>query len=196
MGQSGVSFIGENCSRIDTAHTKSMPDISVFFTKIGWMGLVGRGKVVDQLVFGHSSAEEVWQRLSEELAWDFAENDWHPELRSRLESYAEGEITDFSDIEVDLAGLTTFQKRVVAELRKVKYGETLSYGELAGRAGSPKAARAVGSVMSQNRVPLVIPCHRVVASSGHLGGFSAPQGVALKKQLLAMESRAVPVQPN
>lgn len=190
MGQSGVSSIGENCSPFAPAAATAMPDVSVFFTKIGWMGLVGRENQVEQLLFGHSSANEVWQRLSAKTDEEFAEKDWHPELRRRLEAYAEGEFTDFSDVLVDVSRLTAFQKRVVAELRKVPYGQTLSYAELAARAGSPKAARAVGSVMAQNRVPLVIPCHRVVGSSGHLGGFSAPRGVDFKKQLLALESAA------
>ena len=76
----------------------------------------------------------------------------------------------------------------MTELRNVPYGQTLSYAELAAKAGSPKAARAVGSVMAQNRVPLIIPCHRVVGSGGHLGGFSAPRGIAFKKQLLELEA--------
>ena len=67
-------------------------------------------------------------------------------------------------------------------------GETVSYAELAGRAGSPNAARAVGGVMAGNRVPLLVPCHRVVGAGGRLGGFSAPTGVELKKRLLALEA--------
>ena len=168
----------------------SMPEIAVFSTEIGWMGLVGRENGVRQLVFGHSSANEVWQRISASSDGEFLENDWSPELRRLLESYAAGEVTDFSEVEVELPPMTAFQERVVTELRKVPYGHTLTYGELAARAGSPKAARAVGSVMSQNRIPLIIPCHRVVGSAGSLGGFSAPRGVAFKKQLLALEGSA------
>ncbi len=188
MGQSGVSLAGQISEAAGGFEATSVPDVSVFSTEIGWMGLVGKENVVEQLVFGHSSANEVWQRISVDNWEQFTECDWNPPLRLLLESYGAGEITDFSEIEIDLSRLTAFQKRVVRELRKVPYGKTLSYGQLAARAGSPKAARAVGSVMAQNRVPLVIPCHRVVGSSGHLGGFSAPRGVAFKKQLLALEA--------
>ena len=168
-----------------------MPNFAIFSTKIGWMGLSGRNRLVERLVFGHSSADAVWSRLTEEAGAEFTETDWHPELRERLEAYAEGEYVDFAEFEVDLSHLTEFQHRVVGELRKVPYGEKVTYAELAGRAGSPKAARAVGSVMAQNRVPLIVPCHRVVGSGGHLGGFSAPRGVTLKQELLAMESQCL-----
>ncbi|MCA9073214.1 MAG: MGMT family protein [Planctomycetaceae bacterium] len=153
------------------------------------MGFVEQANCVERLIFGHSSAAAVWNALSDQLTEEFEEAGGHSNLREMLEKYAAGEFVDFSDVEVNLSHLTEFQARVIAELRKVGYGETLSYAELATRAGSPKAARAVGSVMSQNRIPLIIPCHRVVGTSGHLGGFSAPRGIALKKELLEMEAQ-------
>ncbi len=76
----------------------------------------------------------------------------------------------------------------MAACRRIPWGQTRSYAQLAAVAGRPGAARAVGSVMAKNRVPLVVPCHRVIASSGQLGGYSAPQGLSLKRRLLAMES--------
>jgi methylated-DNA-[protein]-cysteine S-methyltransferase len=191
MGQSAVLLAGEKSNMGFVDKATNMPEISVFSTAIGWMGLIGRDNRVEQLMFGHSSASDVWQKLSASSDEDFLENDWHPELRRLLESYARGEAVDFSEVEVALPPMTAFQERVVTELRKVPYGHTLTYGELAARAGSPKAARAVGSVMSHNRIPLIIPCHRVVGSAGSLGGFSAPRGVAFKKQLLALEAKAV-----
>lgn len=191
MGQSAVFSVGEMSSLSAMDKAIPMPQISVFSTHIGWMGLIGRENRVEHLVFGHSSASDVWRRISTLDEGEFLENDWFPELRFMLTSYAEGNVTDFSDIEVELPPMTAFQERVVMELRKVPYGHTLTYGELAARAGSPKAARAVGSVMSQNRIPLIIPCHRVVGSAGHPGGFSAPRGVAFKKQLLALEAKGV-----
>jgi methylated-DNA-[protein]-cysteine S-methyltransferase len=190
MGQSAVFLTGETSSAGLLDQATSMPEISVFSTPIGWMGLIGRDNRVEQLMFGHASANEVWRKLSASCDEEFVEDDWYPELRLMLESYAAGEGVDFSEIEVALPPMTAFQERVVSELRKVPYGHTLTYGELAARAGSPKAARAVGSVMSHNRIPLIIPCHRVVGSAGSLGGFSAPRGVAFKKQLLALEAKA------
>jgi methylated-DNA-[protein]-cysteine S-methyltransferase len=86
---------------------------------------------------------------------------------------------------------TAFQTKVLDETRKIAFGETATYGELADRVGSPRAARAVGTVMASNRVPIIIPCHRVIASGGKLGGFSAPQGVDLKSRMLAFEAESV-----
>lgn len=190
MGQSAVLSPGEKGHSAALDKAIPMPEVSVFSTKIGWMGLFGRENRVERLLFGHHSASAVWDRLSSDIGDEFRENHWFPKLKALLESYGEGTPVDFSEIGVDLPQMTAFQMRVVTELRKVPYGHTLTYGELAARAGSPKAARAVGSVMSQNRIPLIIPCHRVVGSAGQLGGFSAPRGVAFKKQLLALEAGA------
>ncbi len=119
------------------------------------------------------------------------ECDWFPELRGRLQRYAQGVMTEFDDIVVELPGQTDFQKRVVRATRRIKYGETVTYRQLAINAGAPKAARAVGNAMAANRFPIIVPCHRVVAAAGKLGGFSAPQGVSLKEQMLLMEAETV-----
>ena len=108
----------------------------------------------------------------------------------RLVRLAAGEDIDFSDVSVHTADRSPFQRRVIDACRAISRGETRTYGELARVAGSPGAARAVGSVMATNRVPLIVPCHRVVAANGGLGGFSAPQGIAMKKRLLRLEQAA------
>ena len=90
---------------------------------------------------------------------------------------------------LDLSGYTPFQRKVYALLRKVPVGKTVTYGDLAKRAGLPGAARAVGTAMKKNRLPIVIPCHRVIKSDGSLGFYS--QGVAWKRMLLKCEGRAV-----
>jgi methylated-DNA-[protein]-cysteine S-methyltransferase len=84
--------------------------------------------------------------------------------------------------------VTDFQRKVLDACRAIPPGETLSYAELAVIAGAPGAARAVGNVMRTNRIPLVIPCHRVVGSGGSLGGYSAPDGLAMKRKLLEREA--------
>ncbi len=168
---------------------------SIFATELGWFGLLGSGNRVAYLTIGHPSAAEV-QRSLNRANTDRATNranaplssDWNPELKRKLERYAQGECVDFSDCRVEDFARTPFQQRVITLTRSIPYGETISYGELAAAAGFPRAARAVGSVMAQNRVPLIIPCHRVVGSGGRLGGFSAPRGVAFKKRLLELES--------
>jgi methylated-DNA-[protein]-cysteine S-methyltransferase len=88
------------------------------------------------------------------------------------------------EIEFDADG-TPFQKKVRAELCKIPFGSTVSYGELAVRAGFPGAARAVGRVMATNPLPLLIPCHRVIGSGGELCGFGG--GLELKRKLLEHE---------
>ncbi len=88
-------------------------------------------------------------------------------------------------VPLDLAGVPSFHRRVMQAARRIPYGRTLTYGELASRAGSPHAARAVGQAMARNPLPLVVPCHRVVAAGGGLGGFGG--GLALKRRLLALE---------
>lgn len=102
----------------------------------------------------------------------------------QLQAYFAGELQDF-DLPLDLTGRTEFQRRVLQACSQVPYGRIASYSEIAARAGSPLAARAVGQVMAQNRLALVIPCHRVVGSSGHLVGYG--YGLAVKERLLRME---------
>ena len=77
--------------------------------------------------------------------------------------------------------------RVIAACRRIPWGETRSYGDLATECGSPGAARAVGSVMAKNRYPLIVPCHRVLAAGGDIGGYSAADGLVMKRRLLAAE---------
>jgi methylated-DNA-[protein]-cysteine S-methyltransferase len=103
----------------------------------------------------------------------------------QLEAYFEGKLKDF-DLPLVLDG-TEFQLLVWTNLRKIPYGETVSYGQLARRIGSPEAARAVGLANGSNPIPIIIPCHRVIGSNGDLTGFGG--GLPVKKKLLALESR-------
>ncbi len=89
---------------------------------------------------------------------------------------------------LDLTPLTPFARRVLTALAHLPHGQTITYSQLAAQAGSPKAARAVGTVLARNPLPIVIPCHRVLTAAGTLGGFSAPAGTTLKQRLLDMEN--------
>lgn len=89
-------------------------------------------------------------------------------------------------VPADLSAATPFHRKVLAALARVPYGRTVTYGQLAARAGRPRAARAVGQAMANNPVPLIFPCHRVVAAGGGLGGFGG--GLDLKRRLLALEA--------
>lgn len=163
--------------------------LSIFKTELGWFGLLGQGREVIALKIGYSSEEKVRSLFRKEFSEYELENvDWYPELRERLIAYAEGMQDDFRDIQIRFLNETSFQKKVRQQTRAISYGQQFSYLDIARQAGSPRAARAVGNVMRTNPVPLIMPCHRVIASDGSLGGFSAPTGLKLKQKLIDMES--------
>jgi methylated-DNA-[protein]-cysteine S-methyltransferase len=105
----------------------------------------------------------------------------------RLRRYAGGERVDFAGLPLDLGGVGDFDRLVYEALLQVGWGETVTYGELARRAGSPGLARAIGQSMGRNPLPIIIPCHRVLATGSRIGGFSAPGGTTTKQRLLALE---------
>ena len=102
-----------------------------------------------------------------------------------LRGYFAGERVDFADTEIDVEGWTPFQRDILIALRRVGYGEVVSYADLARLAGHPRAQRAAGTFCSRNRFPLVVPCHRVVSSDG-LGSYGE-LGLDYKRRLLALE---------
>ncbi|MGH2935196.1 MAG: methylated-DNA--[protein]-cysteine S-methyltransferase [Gaiellaceae bacterium] len=106
-------------------------------------------------------------------------------LHRELEEYLAGRRRMF-DVEPDLRVQPDFHKRVLTELARVKYGETTTYGTLAARSGNPRAARAVGTVMNRNPVPILLPCHRVVGANGSLTGYGG--GLPRKELLLHLEA--------
>ena len=168
----------------------------VFETDLGWFAVRGTaGGIVTQTSIGHPSAAEAEAAvvIPKRKDWngppgyDDDMRDWNPALTDALTRFAAGEPVDLS-VFLIVKPTRRFAWTVVSELRRVSRGETVSYAELAERAGSPRAARAVGGVMRSNRTPLLVPCHRVVGAGGRLGGFSAPTGVELKKRLLALEA--------
>jgi methylated-DNA-[protein]-cysteine S-methyltransferase len=102
--------------------------------------------------------------------------------------YFGGAETDFTDLKLDLGEQSAFFERVYAAARQIGWGHTTTYGALAKElGGGPEAARDVGQAMANNPVPLIIPCHRVLAAGGKLGGFSAPGGANAKRRMLALE---------
>jgi methylated-DNA-[protein]-cysteine S-methyltransferase len=107
------------------------------------------------------------------------------QLADRFRRYFAGERVAFDDVDVDLSWGTEFQVALAQALRDVRYGETVTYGELAALAGRPNAQRAAGSFCAGNRFPLIVPCHRVVAAGG-LGGYGSLGG-EYKRRLLELE---------
>lgn len=106
-----------------------------------------------------------------------------------IQRYLAGETVDFAAVAVDLSGLDPFRQKLYATMRVLGWGETTTYGDLAKKLGVTgwEGAREVGEAMGRNPVPVVIPCHRVLAAGGKLGGFSAHGGAATKAKLLALE---------
>lgn len=101
-------------------------------------------------------------------------------------AYFQGRPVEFT-VPLDLKHLAGFRARVYEAAMRIPWGKTASYAEIAREAGSPRGARAVGGALGANPIPLIIPCHRVIASGGKLGGFSAPGGDALKAAMLRLE---------
>jgi methylated-DNA-[protein]-cysteine S-methyltransferase len=180
--------------------TVEQTTVAAFLTELGWMAVAWRGDRLAGVAFGYASRRlaelalarrqslaEPFCRIVREGQLDDAP-EWVTEIIEKLSRFAEGEAIDFSDVTLDLDHLTPFGRRVVAACRAIRRGQTSSYGDLAAECGSPGAARAVGSVMAKNRFPLIVPCHRVLAAGGDLGGYSAPDGLKMKRRLLALEN--------
>lgn len=110
---------------------------------------------------------------------------WAEELRTELNIYWRGFAVEFG-VPIDWRGYTAFQEAVLTYTAKIPYGQRISYGTLAKEIGNPKAVRAVGGALHINRVPIVVPCHRVVGANGSLTGFGG--GIELKQALLLLES--------
>jgi methylated-DNA-[protein]-cysteine S-methyltransferase len=106
----------------------------------------------------------------------------------RIVALLQGERSELSTIALDMEGVAPFHRRVYDVARTIPPGKTLAYGEVAARLGAAGAARAVGQALGRNPFPIVVPCHRVVAANGKIGGFSAHGGAATKRRMLAIES--------
>jgi methylated-DNA-[protein]-cysteine S-methyltransferase len=170
-----------------------------FETQLGWIAFTQREGKLSSLVFGYATKVAADRALDRSLSLgneelSFCLDSSATELAERLAEFAGGQAVEFADVPIDVAHLTAFGRRVVAACRRIPWGQTRSYGHLARQAGSPGAARAVGQVMAHNRFPLIVPCHRVLAAGGRLGGFSSPQGTRMKARLLELESGALVTQ--
>ncbi len=151
---------------------------AVFPTAAGWVGVCASDDGLVRLTLPQPS--ETAARLGEATS----SPDYFQDLEARLRAYYEGEPSDFPDVIAPSVG-TPFQRRVWETARRIPRGQTRSYGWLAAQLGQPGAARAVGQALGRNPLPVIVPCHRVLAADGGLGGFTG--GLAMKRQLLALE---------
>lgn len=160
-----------------------------FESPIGTLRLAATEHGVVQISLPRSSGAGFRGSLSRRVP-DAELIEWLPpldKLRQQLSEYFEGKRKTF-DVPLDLRG-TAFQLAVWRALSEIPFGETRSYGDIARVIGRPKAFRAVGAANGANPIPLVVPCHRVVASDGTIGGYGG--GLEVKKRLLAFE-KSVP----
>jgi methylated-DNA-[protein]-cysteine S-methyltransferase len=154
-------------------------------TALGWIAMAGSDAGLSLLTLPHASPEAALAQVERHFVEAVEDVSAFGDLTRRLRLYARGEKVAFPD-RVDLGGATAFQRAVWQSTRWIPYGEVRSYAWVAKCLGRPGASRAVGGALARNRLPIVIPCHRVVGSDGALGGFSG--GLGLKKRLLELES--------
>jgi methylated-DNA-[protein]-cysteine S-methyltransferase len=162
---------------------------AIIETAIGACGIAWSGDKITRFRLPERDAAVTEARLQRRTG-DEQACDPPPAVARAIESlrrYFLGERVGFDDVAIALPRVTDFQQRVYAEARALRWGETATYGDLAKRAGDPQGAQAVGQAMGSNPLPIIIPCHRVLAAGGKLGGFSAYGGIVTKQKLLAME---------
>ncbi len=161
----------------------------VLETELGYTAIVWSESKLTSLVFGRRSAAIALQDSAAVAVTNPPK--WIAKIAKRLAAFTAGKRDDFADLPLALDHLAPFTRTVIDACRTIPLGETRSYADLAAMAGSPRASRAVGSAMRTNRFPVVVPCHRVVASGGKIGGYSAPDGLDMKRRLLALEQQIV-----
>lgn len=163
----------------------------VFATAWGYFGLAAANKTLYRTCLPMDKVEEVKGRLLQDIQGRprLDKNLFLP-LQAAVRAYFAGERTDLNlFIPLALEEMTDFSRAVLMACAAVPLGEATDYASLASRAGSPQAARAVGNALARNPVPLIIPCHRIVARSGLIGGFSGAGGMSMKKRLLQHEAK-------
>ncbi|MGL4941952.1 MAG: methylated-DNA--[protein]-cysteine S-methyltransferase [Thermoguttaceae bacterium] len=171
-------------------NTESIENGHIFATQLGWVALVwNERRLLTWVLLAYPSRESLLRVCRDEFESDVKNvSPAQRKICERVTIFLAGESRDtFDDIDVDFGDATPFQKSVWNACRRVLPGERVTYAELAFRAGFPRAARAVGSAMAANRTPLIVPCHRVVRSDGHIGAFSAFGGAETKSRLLELE---------
>ncbi|MFH1775563.1 MAG: methylated-DNA--[protein]-cysteine S-methyltransferase [Chloroflexota bacterium] len=158
-----------------------------FDTAAGWVGVLASAQGLVRITLPQRSKAGALKLLGDSVSSATSSPDAFQDLKERLKRYFDGQKAAFPD-ELDLGGATPFQRRVWETTRLIPYGRTRSYSYIAGQIGKPGAARAVGQALGRNPLPIIIPCHRVIARSGRPGGFTG--GLEMKISLLHRERAA------
>ncbi|MBN1972419.1 MAG: methylated-DNA--[protein]-cysteine S-methyltransferase [Sedimentisphaerales bacterium] len=164
----------------------------IFQTKWGWFGLAGTETAICRTFLPVKDSDLIKSCFLKEFPDAKCNKNLFKNLQNLIIAYFEGKNVDFNtDVPVFLNAFGDFSKRILIECRNIKSGQTITYADLAEKAGYPKAGRAVGNALAKNPIPLIIPCHRVIRADGKLGGFSATGGKTLKKRLLLLEKHTL-----
>jgi len=161
----------------------------LFQTPVGWVGLLASDRGLRRLSL-KPSPQEAMEELGPEVEGAAHLPSSTVQIQHCLEKFMEGDPGALDEIDLDLAGAPSFFAAAWAACRSIPPGETRSYAWLAAEAGSPRAVRAAGQAMARNPLVLVIPCHRVIASNGGMGGYGGG-GLEVKVRLLELERAAV-----
>ena len=160
-------------------------------TQFGWMGLLSSEVGLLRSTLPEESEDRCVSRLGLESGEATRAPSRFADLRDRLVRYFDGYDAGFGDVALDLDGAPDFHRKAWQACRTIPRGETRTYKWLAVRAGSPNAPRAAGQTMARNRIPIIVPCHRVIGSDGSLRGFgSGDTRIDLKRRLLELEGAA------
>lgn len=158
---------------------------TVFNTAAGWVGLTGSHLGLRRVTLPVETREAAVGQLGIGITDAKFRQDGSHSIIQRLTEYFNGEAVDFTDVTIDFSCCTDFQRKVWQAVREIPYGETRSYGWVAARINRSHAARAVGQAVGRNSVLIIVPCHRVIAGDGSIGGFGG--GLEMKKYLLRLE---------
>jgi methylated-DNA-[protein]-cysteine S-methyltransferase len=165
------------------------PHACVFDTALGACGIAWNARGITRFQLPEANRAATEQRLlrSAPNAAQEAPPPHVAQVIAQVRCYMQGECTDFTSLALDLGHVSEFYRQIYAATRAIPWGQTASYGDLARQVGVPGAARVVGQAMGHNPIPLIIPCHRVLASGGRIGGFSAYGGAVAKDRMLTLE---------
>jgi methylated-DNA-[protein]-cysteine S-methyltransferase len=161
--------------------------VHAFETELGWFGLGWTEAGINRALLPGLSREAVESRLTKHGAILAQPSEAVTAVMAMVRDYAGGAEVDFGVVPLDLDAVPEFNRRAYELLVEIGWGETTTYGALARQLGDISLSRAVGQAMGTNPIPLIIPCHRVLASDGKPGGFSAPGGAESKLRMLALE---------
>lgn len=162
-------------------------EFTFIHTDWGVVGIIARGALLVRLILPTRNEEQALSMIEKFDATASLQRNLLPDLQQDITDYFQEKPVHFK-VRLDLSYTNDFGRKILRVCEQIEYSQTWSYGQLASQSGHPRAARAVGKIMAQNQTPIILPCHRVIAADGRLGGYSAGEGVSFKEKLLKMEA--------